>query len=126
MEQSKWYRGKVTHGFQNGRKFGFPTANIIDIQPNEPICTGIYAVIVKINDEDYFGMMYVGTRPTLSLSTYSIEIHIFDFNEDLYNQSIQFSISKKMREERHFSSIAELMAQLNEDERVIRQYFRQQ
>ncbi|MCK9339502.1 MAG: riboflavin kinase [Bacteroidales bacterium] len=125
MEQLKWYRGKVEHGFQNGRKLGFPTANIVDIQPDSNIGTGIYAVMVKMGKKEYCGMMYVGTRPTLSLSVFSVEIHLFDFDGDLYGQEVFFSIMAKIREEQQFASVDELMIQLQEDEQVIRQFFRQ-
>lgn len=108
------YHGKVIHGLQNGRKFGFPTANILLIPP-AAISTGVYAVKVYINSNTYGGMLYVGNRPTLNLDQISVEINIFNFNLDIYDQNISFYIIHKIREEKRFSSIEQLIEQIKND-----------
>jgi riboflavin kinase/FMN adenylyltransferase len=75
--------GTVIHGLENGRKFGFPTANV---QPDTPpaLEKGVYAVWVKIDGKRYKGMLYVGTRPTLGLHEPTYEINIFNCRKNLY------------------------------------------
>ena len=93
--KGKIFNGIVVKGLQNGRKFGFPTANI-QLNDGGDIENGVYAVRIDINGEKHIGMMYSGTRPTLGLSAKSIEIHIFDFTNDIYGEKISFSIEKKI------------------------------
>ena len=109
--------GRVTNGFKVGRKIGFPTANI---QPNDaekiipPI--GVYAVRIRINQVLLDGMMNIGTRPTLANGNQiSLEVNIFDFDETIYNQTIEVFFIKKIRDEKKFNGVDELIAQLNED-----------
>ena len=115
-----WLKGKVAHGYANGRTFGYPTANLTDIQPIIPFAAGVYAAWVQYGGMQYGAMMYVGTRPTLALTGTTVEIHIFDFQQDIYDKEIEFAIIKKIREEKRFESINALTAQLQEDERTIR------
>ena len=113
------YSGKIVKGFQNGRKFGFPTANIVLDDENNLPDTGVYAVKVILNDQHLYGMLYTGTRPTLNLATLSIEIHLFNFDTDIYGQNLQFEILRKIRDERKFDSPQELIAQLKKDKEKI-------
>lgn len=109
--------GTVIHGFKIGRKIGFPTANI---QPSDAYklipAKGVYAVWVKWKKNTYRGMLNIGEKPTLSDGTKrSIEVHILNFNEDIYDQSIEIHFVKKIRDERKFSHSDELIAQLELD-----------
>ena len=106
--------GTVIHGLGNGRKFGFPTANV---QPDTPpeLEKGVYAVWVYINEKRHEGMLYVGTRPTLSLSELTYETNIFGFTGDLYGQELVFVIVKQLRPEQVFDSWEALSAQLAKD-----------
>lgn len=113
------YSGKIVKGFQNGRKFGFPTANVVLDDENKLPDTGVYAVKVTLNDQPLYGMLYAGTRPTLNLATLSIEIHLFNFDTDIYGQNLQFEILRKIRDERKFDSPQELIAQLKKDKEKI-------
>ncbi|MBR1991554.1 MAG: riboflavin kinase [Bacteroidales bacterium] len=115
-----WLKGKVAHGYANGRTFGYPTANLTDIQPVMPFTTGVYAAWVQYGGRQYGAMMYVGTRPTLALTETTVEIHIFDFQQDIYGKEIEFAVIKKIREEKRFESVDALTAQLQEDEQTIR------
>ena len=113
------YSGTIIKGLQNGRKFGFPTANIELAEGLLPPETGIYAVKVWLKKQSLFGMLYVGTRPTLQLDKLSIEIHLFNFQEDIYGQQLQFEILKKIREEKTFDSPQQLIDQLRLDKQHI-------
>lgn len=118
------YTGKVGSGLQNGRRWGFPTANITDIIPHFTIENGVYASRVIIDGKRWDAMMYVGTRPTLKLTEPTVEIHIFDFTKNIYGQSIQFHILEKIRDEQTFANTEELAEQLRKDEQKTRNFFR--
>jgi len=118
---TKWYSGIVIHGEANGRKWGYPTANLGHISPTEEISIGVYAVKVKIENAIYHGMMYVGTRPTLNMLDRTHEIFLFNFAHNIYDATIQFCIVEKIRDEIHFKSIESLIAQLNKDAQVAKQ-----
>ena len=109
------YCGTIIQGLQLGRTFGYPTANVaLDIPKNIP-ANGVYAVKVGLNKQIYNGMLYVGTRPTLKMSETTIEIHLFDFNEQVYNAHITFEIVEKIREEIAFQSTEQLVNQIHQD-----------
>lgn len=109
-----WHTGKVIHGMQNGTKFGFPTANL-QLYEYEFLETGIFAVIVRIDDCLYKGMLYVGTRPTLGLEDRTYEINIFDFEKSIYDKELSFFIVDKIRNEKKFLTVVELIEQLQKD-----------
>ena len=110
--------GTVIHGLENGRKFGFPTANV---QPDTPaeLEKGVYAVWVKIDGNRYKGMLYVGTRPTLGLHETTYEINIFNFRKSLYGKTISFRVIQKIRGEKRFKNTDELMAALRHDKETV-------
>lgn len=109
--------GRVVHGFHNGRGIGFPTANVGDtddaiILPHN----GAYAVMVHIDGQQLQGMVNVGTRPTLNNgSQLSIEVNIFDFDEDIYGKEICLEFIGFLRLEFKLGSIEELRHQLTMD-----------
>ncbi|GAA0134197.1 bifunctional riboflavin kinase/FAD synthetase [Paenibacillus sp. YSY-4.3] len=109
--------GIVMHGEKRGRTIGFPTANL---RPDEyfvlPI-KGVYAVRVNYEGQWLSGVMNVGVKPTFhnDKSAPSLEIHLFDFNGDLYGQSLSVELVEFIREERKFGSIDELVAQISKD-----------
>jgi len=113
------YYGKVIRGLGNGRKFGFPTANI-QLSEKSDIAKGVYAVGVYVDGKRHEGMLYVGTRPTLSLSELTYEIHLLDFQGDLYDKDLFFVIEKQVREEQHFANVEALIEQLQHDREVVR------
>ena len=108
------YSGIVIHGLHNGESLGFPTANV-QLPDDVHIAKGVYAVWVYIDGKRHEGMLYVGTRPTLSLSELTYEINIFDFEGDLYGQELAFVIVKQLRSEQVFKSRDALSAQLTKD-----------
>ena len=109
--------GEVVHGDGLGKKINFPTANI-EIPETYKIIpkNGVYLVKTIINSEIYFGMMNIGVRPTIGGKNKSLEIHFFNFKDNIYNKTISVEIICKIRDEEKFSSIDELKIQLKKDE----------
>lgn len=108
--------GKVVRGDQIGRQLGYPTANIVVEEKYKLIpCDGIFAVTVIIADQKYKGMAYIGSRPTVNGLTRNIEVNIFDFNEEIYNQTIRMEFHHYIRGDVKFSSLDELKVQLAQD-----------
>ncbi len=110
--------GTVEHGFEIGHSIGFPTANVGNINPMLVIPhRGAYAVRVSIEDgRTLGGMANIGTRPTMDNgSKQSIEVHIFDFDDNIYGQRITVEFVKFLRTETKMNSIEELKQQLEED-----------
>jgi len=112
--------GTVIRGDQLGRTLGYPTANIaIDERYKLIPSDGIYAVKVRIAGVDHKGMAYIGTRPTVNGLTRNIEVNVFDFNGDIYNQRIRMEFLDFVREDIRFSSLEELKEQLAKDKVVV-------
>jgi riboflavin kinase / FMN adenylyltransferase len=110
------FTGKVTRGNQIGRKIGYPTANISVEQHKILPPVGVYAVDVTHNKISYKGMLNIGVRPTLKNDdNITLEVNIFSFNEEIYDQQIVLSIKKRLRNEQKFESVDLLITQLNED-----------
>jgi riboflavin kinase / FMN adenylyltransferase len=110
--------GRVIEGKQLGRKLGFPTANIETYDAHKLVPRdGVYAVRVEVNGKFYKGMLNVGVRPTVNYNAdnRSIEVHLFDFNEDIYNADITLYFEDRIRDEQKFGSLDELGAQLIRD-----------
>ena len=109
--------GKVVYGEGLGKKMNFPTANI-KIKENYKIIpkNGVYLVKTAINSNIYFGMMNIGVRPTVGGKNKSLEIHFFNFKDNIYNKTVSIEIISKIRDEEKFSSIDELKIQLKKDE----------
>ena len=113
--------GKVIDGFRVGRKIGFPTANLKVLNQDKLIPPlGVYAVRIFWNGNVYKGMMNIGTRPTLSNSFHtSLEVNIFDFYRDIYNQTIKVEFLSKIRDEQKFNGVDELVEQLKKDREIV-------
>ena len=111
------FGGHVVNGFRVGRKIGFPTANIKPDEPDKLIpALGVYEVLVNIDNERHRGMMNIGHRPTLENGeNISLEVHIFNFNRDIYNTRVEVSFVRRIRSEKKFSSVDELITQLETD-----------
>ena len=120
--------GRVVGGYQEGRKLGFPTANITVTDDNLLIpAAGVYAVMACCSGSDELrpAMMNIGTRPTYGGTGLSLEVNIFDFHEDLYDKELSVLFLQRIREERTFGSPAELREQLMADRDQIRQLIEQ-
>ena len=117
-----FFEGKVVDGFKLGRKIGFPTANlqICDAEKLLP-ASGVYAVSVFFDGKTHLGMLNIGNRPTVENgSLMSIEVHIFDFDRDIYKQTIEVRIIYKIRNEKKFDTIDQLIRQLEEDKENVK------
>ena len=121
--------GKIVGGYQNGRKLGYPTANI-DIRKTNKLlpAMGVYAVQVRIenNEKIYGGMLNIGTRPTFNGSDLSVEVYIFDFSGTLYDRTIKVFFMSRVRSDRIFPTLEALAEQLQLDEQQIRTILKDQ
>lgn len=120
--------GTVVEGFHEGRKIGFPTANL-SIDPLKVIPVGgVYAVKVRVEgfSETFNGMMNIGHRPTYGINGLTLETNIFHFDADIYGRKMTVALYKKMREEHRFSSVFGLAMQLKADAMEAEAYLNEQ
>ena len=110
-------KGKVVHGFHNGRGLGFPTANVGEVDPQMLLPhNGAYAVLAYIDGQMLQGMANIGKRPTLDNgSKLSIEVNLFDFGEDIYGKEITLEFISFLRLEFKMCGLDELKKQLTHD-----------
>ena len=108
--------GVVVNGKQLGGQIGFPTANI-DIKEDYKLIpkTGVYIVKSTIKNKEVYGMMNIGFRPTVNGNHQTIEVHYFDFESDLYNQTLTIEVLYFLRDEQKFDSVKNLVSQLKID-----------
>lgn len=108
--------GIVVKGEQIGRQLGFPTANI-RVEDSTKLIPGVavYAVIVKVRDDQYKGMLSIGYRPTFDGKSQSIEVHLFDFSGDIYGETVTLRFVDFIRGELKFESREALVSQLEKD-----------
>ena len=108
--------GTVVHGFENGRKLGYPTANLeIDTAKLVPHL-GSYATWVTWKGQRFAGMTNIGRRPTLNNGTQiSLETHLLDFKDDLYGESLTLEFIGRLRDEKRFEGLEHLKTQLAQD-----------
>lgn len=113
--------GRVVHGNKTGRKIGFPTANI-EVQEDYKLLPGDGAYVIQATLENtvskntaFNGMLNIGFKPTVNGIKRTMEAHLFNFNEDIYDYNITIKFIRSLRKEKKFNSIDELRMQLNED-----------
>jgi riboflavin kinase/FMN adenylyltransferase len=113
--------GTIETGSQIGRKIGFPTANIRPIDPLKLIpAEGVYAVLLNLNGRFEKGMMNIGKRPTIDNNQQlTIEVNIFNFDEDIYHQKIDIVFIDRVRDEKKFPDLEHLKSQLDKDKNLI-------
>lgn len=115
--------GVVVDGYRIGRKLGFPTANLQPCHADKLMPkAGVYAVGIQIGDDHYSGMLNIGSRPTLEQpdAHMSIEVHIFDFERDIYGQTLTVDFRQHLRDEIHFTTVDALRQQLELDKQSCR------
>ncbi len=122
-----FFEGKIVEGNKLGRTLGFPTANIEITDENKLVPgNGIYAVSLSLGEENkneslfisssnHNGMMSIGVRPTIGGNNVVVEVNIFDFDKNIYNQMIRVYIKKYLREEVKFNNLEELKEQMKKD-----------
>jgi len=117
--------GTIEHGEKIGTQIGFPTANMRIDHPKKMIPPdGIYAVELEIMDDRYKGMLYIGNRPTLNNNREkTIEVNIFDFNEQVYGEKIRIFFQGFIRHDKKFDSLEILANQLSQDRIDVQKYF---
>jgi riboflavin kinase/FMN adenylyltransferase len=106
--------GRVFHGDKRGRQLGFPTANVLLKRRVSPV-SGVYVVKINTVNNCFYGVANIGSRPTVSGIRQQLEVHIFDFNKDIYGETIEVVMLKKLRNEMKFSSLDELTTQISQD-----------
>ena len=118
------FTGKVIEGKKIGRTIQFPTANIL-IKENYKLLpkNGVYIITSKIDNKNYHGMMNIGTNPTIGDNQQTIEVHFFDFDQNIYNKTLTIKVLEKIREEQKFDSLEALQLQLIKDENFSKSYF---
>lgn len=118
--------GTVVKGKQLGRTIGFPTANI-SLEEDYKLVpqNGVYIVRVEIDGKTIYGMMNIGFNPTVEGKKKTIEVHLFDFDTDIYNRKIQVAIIQRIRSEKKFESVEVLKEQLKKDEAFSLHYLNQ-
>ena len=119
-------KGEVIHGRQIGRTIGFPTANLYFSPNDEPyLPKGVYAVKVQHQNANYNGVMNVGKRPTFKEDDQSVscEVHILDFNQDIYGEVLSIDVQYFIREEQAFQSVDQLIQQLHRDIEQANRFF---
>lgn len=115
--------GKVIHGKEIGRTIGFPTANI-SLNPQKLLPkNGAYIVDTFVNGQFYKGMASVGNNPTIEGDSFTVEVYILNFNQDIYGQEISIHFRDFLHEEIKFESLEKLMDRLQEDERLTRKFY---
>ena len=109
--------GRVVDGFKVGRTLGFPTANVLESDPDKLIpANGVYAVWVELSGKKYKGMLNIGVRPTVGNdSSRSVEVHILQFSGDIYRHAIGMEFVERIRDEQRFENLSDLSAQLEKD-----------
>lgn len=124
LGRSYCFRGKVVKGVARGTILGFPTANI-EVENKRKLIpqNGVYVVECKIKDNKLFGVMNVGLRPTFAdTKSVIIEVHLIEFNREIYGEEIRVSLLKRLRDEKKFESKEELIYQIERDKRKAIQY----
>lgn len=117
--------GKVIQGKQLGRTIGFPTANIEIAEDYKLVPkNGVYVVQSNLNGLEVFGMMNIGFNPTVGGKNKSIEVYFLDFDQDLYQQTIQVNLIHRLRAEEKFANVEALKSQIKNDENQTRNYLK--
>lgn len=115
--------GIVSRGKGLGKKFNYPTANLKIEETYKLIpAKGVYVARASINSKEVYGMMSIGTNPTVGGSDLTIETFFFDFEADLYDQHLQIELLTRIRDEKKFNSVDELIAAMQADERFSRDF----
>lgn len=117
--------GRVAHGRKLGRQLGFPTANVPLKRCVSPV-SGVYVVEAHgLGGKPVGGVANIGQRPTVNGMRQQLEVHLFDFNADLYGRQIEVALLKKLREEQRFDSVQALQQQIELDAEAARVWLRQ-
>jgi len=118
--------GRVAHGDKRGRTMGFPTANIHLHRRKVPL-NGVYAIqLFGVEGEPIKGVANVGVRPTVGADKALLEVHLFDFDRDIYGEHVQVHFLHKIRDEQKFVDLDALIKQIKLDSEQAKEYFSNQ
>nr|BAL56193.1 riboflavin biosynthesis protein RibF [uncultured Acetothermia bacterium]BAL59933.1 riboflavin biosynthesis protein RibF [Candidatus Acetothermum autotrophicum] len=107
--------GTVVHGDGRGRQLGYPTANLA-LDPHVLVpAAGVYAVRVCVKDSQRDGVLYIGSRSTFADASPSIEVHLFDTDEELYGIELEVALLARLRDDQRFDSLDALREQIERD-----------
>ena len=120
LEVRPVHEGVVVSGMQLGRTIGIPTANI-DAERFEA-SNGVYVVEVECLGAAHFGIANLGTRPTVGGRNRQLEVHIFDFEAEIYGESLRVALIAKVRDEVKFDSVGSMKIQIDRDIELAREY----
>ena len=119
-------RGVVVHGRQKGREWGFPTANLKTEEETLLPLGGVYAGEAESGGRSWKAMINIGHNPTCNpVRELSVEANLLDCTEDFYDQPMRLRFYKRLRTERQFASLQELIEQLHRDQQAVRDYFQE-
>tara|TARA_R110002073_G_scaffold40547_5_gene115111 strand:+ start:229640 stop:230584 length:945 start_codon:yes stop_codon:yes gene_type:complete len=114
--------GIVIKGKALGRQYNYPTVNIRIEEAYKLIPkSGVYVVETTIDNTPFFGIMNIGNRPTVDGKAKTVEVHLLDFDRNLYGSKIRVGLLKRLRDEEKFDTVALLFAQIKKDEAIARQ-----
>ena len=115
------FSGLVVHGKKLGRTIGFPTCNL-QVDEAKSLQVGVYSVYVELEGKGFYGVMNIGMRPTINDGfAQSVEVHLLDFNEQIYGQQLVVKPLQFIRHEQKFDGLPALVAQLQKDVAFARQ-----
>lgn len=115
--------GRVVHGHHRGRSLGFPTANLAVGRLALP-ADGVYAVRTVLGDERFDGVANIGRNPTFGDNARTLEVHLLDFDRDIYGRRLEVEFIRRLRGEVKFNGVAELVAQITRDAAAAREILR--
>jgi riboflavin kinase/FMN adenylyltransferase len=117
----QWHTAVVRRGDQTGRQLSYPTINLDPSLLNQDLARGVYASWVKINEQLYRGALYFGPRLVKDEEDDVLEIYLLNFDGNLYDQQVSFSLVKHIRPVRNFETSAELKQQINQDVQAVKE-----
>ncbi len=110
------FRGSVQSGDARGRAIGFPTANIaVDQLVMDELPRGVCVGTARVGGTEWGAVVNIGQRPTFGATHVTVEVHLLDFTGDIYGEELDVELTAKLRDEQHFSSTDELVAQIDKD-----------
>lgn len=121
-------KGIVVHGEKRGRTIGYPTANVEVTRPFIIPKLGVYAVTIEIEEKTYKGVCNIGVKPTFNDNEIKpvIEVHIFDFQQSIYDEEVKVTFYEYIREEKKFASLRDLVNQLDKDSEKAKSLFNEE
>lgn len=121
LSQDFFICGKVIHGRGVGHKIGFPTANV-EVSSDKLLPVGVYGGYVCLDGEKHKCIVNIGSKPTFDVDTQTLEAHILDFSQDIYEKEIKVSLAEYLRGISKFQGVEQLCEQLRKDTQRVREY----